>query len=187
MISSTKVASTTIYNYKDDEKKWDPFYQSYKFDAGGHHCLELIVEPPASFDGSDDKYQISLAEDNKILVVKFAPNLVLGDPLHVNGYKKHVHGLETVNDSSRNNAVEAQINRFAGKWYTFRYRLDWAGKPAMNMMGSMPWFVFTRIKLYNQRFPVVMINLSSIEPIKIKKPTVDTKLSKVGIDYDGTP
>jgi hypothetical protein len=136
----------------------------------------------------DDKCQITLTEENTVLVVKFAPNMILSDPSYINGYKKNVHGFETGLESARNNAAEAQQDRFAGKWYTFRYKLDWPAKPTVNLMGTMPWFAFSRITVYGQKFPVVIINLSSIEPIKIRKPPqVPMKLSKLGLDYDGTP
>jgi hypothetical protein len=162
-ISFTK-PTFSPYKYKDDEKKWDPIFKSSKYVSNGYNREELIVEPPASFDGSDGTYQVSFENNNSVLVVKIAPNSALSDPHDVNGYYRQKYGIVTAADSARDQAFKASARGLSDKWYTFRHHLDWPGKPSED--GMMPWLDFADIDSQGRVFPLLIINLCSIKPIE---------------------
>ena len=163
------IHSATAYKYKDDEKKWNPIFKSSKFISNGYHREELIVEPPASFDGSDGTYQVSFDNNNSVLVLKVAPNLALSDPHDINGYYRQKYGIITAADSARDQAFKASAKGLTDKWYTFRHQLEWSGKPSEDLDGMMPWLDFADIDSQGRVFPLLIINLSSIKPIEEKQ------------------
>ena len=118
--------TSTVYKYKDDERKWQPIFHSSRFISAGFHREELIVEPPASFDGSEGTYQAGFDNDNMVFVLKVAPNPILTDPHDINSYYKEEYGLVTADDSARNQAFKAAAKNNMGM----------AGLPfAINLLG----------------------------------------------------
>ena len=117
--------SRTAYKYKDDKKRWDAVFQSSKYASKGFHRDKIIIEPPASFDGSEGTYQVSFDNDNRVLVVKIAPNPVLSDPHMINSYYAKTYGIITADDSGRHQAFKASAKSISDNWYTFRYHLAW--------------------------------------------------------------
>ena len=162
-----KVVHSGLYRYKDDEVKWIPICQSSKFISNGYHREELIIEPPASFDGAEGTYQVSFDNNNTVLVVKIAPNTALSDPHDINGYYRQTYGMITSKDSARDQAFKEASKALADRWYTYRHHLDWAGKPSEDM-GTLPWLDFADITSQGRLFPLLIINLSSINPIEEK-------------------
>ena len=161
------------YKYKDDEKRWDAVHQSSKFISKGYIRDELIIEPPACFDGTEGTYQVGFDNDNQVLVVKIAPNPVFYDPHTINSYYANMYGVMTSDDSARNQAFKASARRIADKWYTFRYQLDWPGKPSEDL-GMVPWIDYAEFMAEGRLYPLLIINLSSIKPVeeeKVKKMT----------------
>ena len=168
---------TGAYRYKDDEKKWDAVFQSSKYISKGFHRDEIVVEPPASFDGAEGTYQVGFDNDNRVLVVKIAPNPVLSDPHAINSYYANMYGVFTADDSARHQAFKASAKGISDKWYTFRYHLDWAGKPSEDL-GMVPWLDFAEFDSDGRVFPLLIINLSSINPIEEKVNKMSGKLVK---------
>lgn len=174
---SIHLSSKTNYVYKEDEKKWEPFFQASKFDSKGYHREELIIDPPASFDGSEGTYQVKFDNDNKVFVLKIAPNPILSDAHSINSYKADQYGIITSDDSARHQAFTKSAKSIANKWYTFRYTLPWPGKPSEDL-GLMPWLDFTEIEQDGRFFPVLVVNLSSIKPIEVEVNRVCGRLNK---------
>ena len=162
------VSHSSSYKYKEDEKKWDAIFQSSKFIANGYHREELIIEPPASFDGSEGTYQVSFDNNNSVLVLKIAPNSALSDPHDINSYYAQKYSIVTAVDSSRDQAFKASAKGVADRWYTYRHHLSWPGKPSEDM-GMMPWLDFADISSQGRVFPLLIINLSSVNPVEEKQ------------------
>ena len=129
-----------------------------------------------SFDGSEGTYQVGFDDDNRVLVVKIAPNPVLSDPHTINSYYAKAYGLVTADDSARHQAFKASAKSISDKWYTFRYHLAWAGKPAED--GAMPWLDYAEFLEDGRVFPLLIINLSSISPIEERAKKMSGKLVK---------
>lgn len=170
------VTVSTGYKYKSDEKKWDAVHQSSKFISKGYHREELIIEPPASFDGSEGTYQASFDNDNEVFVLKIAPNPVLNDPHAINSYYANEYGIVTADDSARNQAFHASAKHIADKWYTFRHKLDWKGKPSEDL--GRWWLDYTDIKVEGRSFPLLIVQISSIKPIETRVQKMSGKLTK---------
>ena len=167
---------TSGYKYKEDEKKWDAVFQSSRYISKGYHRDEIIIEPPASFDGAEGTYQVSFDNENKVLVVKIAPNPVLSDPHAINSYYAKIYGVMTADDSARHQAFKASARSVSDKWYTFRYQLAWPGKPSIDSM--IPWLDFAEFDAEGRAFPLLIINLSSINPIEEVAKKMSGKLVK---------
>lgn len=116
--------ASNSYKYKEDEKQWEAVYQSSKYISKGFHRDEIIIEPPASFDGTKGTYQVSFDNNNQVLVVKIAPNPVLNDPHAINSYYACMYGIMTADDSARHQAFKVSAKSISDKWYTFRYSLN---------------------------------------------------------------
>jgi len=170
-------AAGGTYRYKDDEKRWDAVFQSSKYISKGFHREEIVVEPPASFDGSEGTYQVGFENDNRVLVVKIAPNPVLSNPHAINSYYANMYGVLTADDSARHQAFKASAKGISDKWYTFRYPLDWGGKPSEDL-GMIPWLDYAEFDADGRVFPLLIINLSSINPIEEKVNKMSGKLVK---------
>ena len=165
------------HKYKEDEKKWDPISQSSKFISNGYRREELILEPPASFDGAEGTYQVIFENNNTTVVVKIAPNLALSDPHDINAYYSQKYGIVTAKDSARDQAFKESAKSITDKWYTYRHHLDWPGKPSDDL-GVMPWLDFADISSHGRVFPLLIINLSSVSPVEEKPKKVTGGLTR---------
>ena len=175
-LSINKQPSTT-YAYKEDEKKWEPFFQSTKFDSKGYNREELIIDPPSSFDGSEGSYRVSFDNENKFLVVKLASPQGMGNAHSINSYKANMYGIVTSDDSERNKRFKKSAKAIRGKWYTFRHALDWPGRSSDDM-GLMPWLDYTDIDEGGKSFPLLIINIASIKPVEVDVEEASGKLTK---------
>lgn len=168
--------SVGSYVYKEDEQKWDAVHQSSKSISKGYFREELIIEPPASFDGTEGTYQASFDEDNLVFVLKIAPNPVLNDPHALNSYYKNQYGLITADDSARDQAFRASAKCIRDKWYTYRHKLQWKGKPSEDL--GRWWLDYTDIELGGRNFPLLIIQLCSIKPVEVQSQKISMGLKK---------
>jgi len=152
------------YKYKDSEQPWDPILQSSKFEYGGYYREQLIIVPPAGFDGSEGSFEVGFDEHNTFFYLKIAPHPVLTDPHHIDSLLAQEYKIITTPDSARHQAFCESSQRIADKWYTFRHKLDWRGKPSNDMGRAMPWLNLRDMVVGNRSFPVLIVNISSIEP-----------------------
>jgi hypothetical protein len=169
--------SRTHYKYKEDEIRWDAVFQSSRYISKGYNRDEIIIEPPASFDGAEGTYQVAFENDNRILVVKIAPNPVLSDPHAINSYYAKMYGIMTADDSARHQAFKVSAKAISDKWYTFRYHLDWPGKPSEDI-GMVPWLDYAEFDSEGRAFPLIILNISSISPVDEKSKKTSAKLVK---------
>ena len=174
--SKTNSKSSTGYVYKSDEQQWEAVHQSSIFISKGYYCEELIIEPPASFDGTEGTYQASFDEDNSVFVLKIAPNPVLNDPHALNSYYKNEYGLITADDSAREQAFRASAKCIQDKWYTYRHKLQWKGKPSEDL--GRWWLDYTDIQLSGRVFPLLVIQLCSIKPVEVQSQKISMGLKK---------
>ena len=175
--SLSKPQQQTSYKYKDDEIRWDAVFQSSKYISKGYHRDEIIIEPPASFDGSEGSYQVAFENENRVLVVKIAPNPVLSDPHAINSYYAKLYGIMTADDSARHQAFKLSAKTISDRWYTFRYHLDWPGKPSEDL-GLVPWLDYADFESEGRTFPLIILNISSIRPIEEKAKKMSARLVK---------
>ena len=170
-------ATRPSYVYKEEEKKWDPFYQSSKFINYDYYHEELIIEPPACFDGTAGQYEASFDDDNKVFVLKIAPNQALGDPHAISSYYETEYGIKTAGDSARDQAFKESARVITDKWYTFRHRLEWPGKPASSTTGRW-WIDFADITVSGRIYPLLIVNICSIKPVEIKVEKTTSSLNR---------
>ena len=161
---------------KINEKKWEPFCQSTEFQSNNHCRQELIIEPPASFDGASGQFEASFDEDNRVFVFKIAPNQALSNPDAINGCHEKECGIVVAQDSVRDQAFKKSTKLIADKWHTFRHRLDWPGKPAKDLGGW--WIDFADINITARTCPLLMINICSIKPVEIRVEKATGMLSR---------
>lgn len=174
----TKAGTTTAatYQYKPDEVQWNAIYQSSKFVSKGYNREEIIIEPPASFDGSEGTYQAFFDNDNTVFVLKIAPNPVLNDPHAINSYYANEYGIVTADDSARDQAFKASAKSVTDKWYTFRHQLDWKGKPSDDL--GRWWIDYADLNVKARSYPLLIIQLSSIKPVEVKNKKISGALRK---------
>jgi len=176
MMQTSTTNSTGGYAYKNDEFKWEPRFQSSKYVALGYYREELIIVPPASFDGSLGSWKATFEEDKTVFVLKLAPPPILGDMNAVNNYYAKCHGIRSSRHSYRYDAFSDSSASLGKKWYTFRYHLDWPGKPSMDL-GSIKWFEFPTIADATLRkTPLLIINLSSVKPKRVEMVVEDVEM-----------
>ena len=168
---------SALYKYQDNEIRWDAVFQSSKYIAKGFHRDEIIIEPPASFDGAEGTDQVGFENDNRVLVLKIAPNPVLSDPHAINSYYAKMYGVITADDSARHQAFKHSAKAIADKWYTFHYHLDWPGKPSEDL-GMIPWLDYADFESDGRSFPMIILNISSIRPIEERAKKMSAKLVK---------
>jgi len=171
------------------EIPWTPVYTAFKYPSQGYNRLEILLDPPGSFDGSEGSYEADFEDDGKIFVFKVAPNPVFSDPYSINTYLAQEYGVQTSVSCGRHQSFNKASKAFVDKWYCFRIRLDWPGKPSDDL--SHPWVDFVKIKSKGRIIPTVMINICSIRPLeqraklsaKLSVKTFDTPEKPKGVDF----
>ena len=109
-------------------------------------------------------------------MLKIAPNPVLNDPHAINSYYAKEYGIVTADDSARNQAFQASAKTIADKWYTFRHKLDWRGKPSEDL--GRWWLDYTDIQVGGRSFPLLIVQISAIKPVETRVKKMSGKLTK---------
>ena len=164
------------YVYRDDEREWNPIVHSSRFISAGYHREELVIEPPASFDGSEGSYQASFDADNAVFVLKVVPNPILTDPHDINSYYNQEYGIVTADDSARNQAFKAAAKDKMDRWFTYRHQLAWKGKPSDDI--GRWWLDYTEINKNGRACPVLIVNMCSIKPVEVQVQKMSGALHK---------
>jgi hypothetical protein len=172
----SRLATTTSYKYKQDEWKWQPRFQSTKFVDNGFYREELIIVPPISFKGREGSFKVSFEENDSVFVLKLEPPPGIGNPFAIRSYYSQVIGMNIPTGSSWRDAFEDSSELIGrDKWYTFRHKLDWPGKPS-NDMGNLKWLQFPEIGIGGQSTKLLIINLSSITPKRVEREDIGDTL-----------
>ena len=164
----TEAGATTAATHccKPDEVQWNAICQSSKFVSKGCHRKEIIIEPPAGFDGSEGTHQAFFNNDNTVFVLKIAPNPVLNNPHAINLHCANECRIVTADDSARDQAFKASATSVADKWCAFRHQLDWKEKPSDDL--GRWWTDCADVDVKARSHPLLVIQLSSIKPVEVK-------------------
>ena len=95
----------------------------------------------------------------------------------INSYYATEYGITTADDSAWDQAYKKSAKINADKWFTFRHKLAWPGKPSMDL-GKLPCVDYTEIGSNGRSFPVLIFQLSSIKPIEEKVQKMSATLTK---------
>eukprot|EP00536_Pseudo-nitzschia_multiseries_P004369 jgi/Psemu1/9863/gm1.9863_g len=100
----------------------------------------------------------SLCRQLHLMVLKFKPNPVLGEPHHIHAYQTAEHGCIFADDLLTAQTFKKSAAVGVGKWYTFCHKCSWQSEFSEDLAGINP--LIKSIKRLEKKTAVMSTSLS---------------------------
>ena len=176
--------SATSKSTRADEIELILPHRAHSYPSKNFWRERLVIVPPASFGGQD--YEVGFDSNGMEFYIKFKPNPVLNDPMHIHNWQAKTYDREFPEDSLAAISFRKAAEPYGGKWHTFRHKCAMSSEFSEDLglhnpvTGSytVPKFEFVNFAVDGTDLPVIIVEIKSIQPIEKKKTDHTCRLTK---------